>query len=439
MEPVTIGILSLVLLFLMLAAGLHIAVNFFLVGFLTTAVLLSVNAALSLLGQTAYYSIATPSFTALPLFVLMGAFGSSGGFAKRVYDGMHKAAAGIPGSLGITTCFGCAAFGAISGSSLAASAIFGKIALPEMKRHRYDRAFALGTIAAAGTFAAMIPPSAMFIIYAIFTDQSVGKLFMAGIIPGLLTAVVYAASIIIRVRRNPALAPRSEDEERVSIPQRFLALVQIWPIGILAFVVLGGIYSGIFTPTEAGAVGAIGTLALGMVLGKLGRLSSIREALRSSAETTSMVFLIIVGALFYTRALTITRIPTLLTEQITSMNLPRIFVLLAILVIWFLLGMVIIPTGIFALTLPIVFPIIVKLDYDPIWFGVIVGKLMEIAAVTPPVGLNVFALKGVSDKDTKIEEIYRGIWPFVICDIIVLIALILFPGISLFLPNLMTQ
>lgn len=437
MEPVTIGILSLVLLFTLLAAGLHIAVNFFLVGFITTAVLLSTHAALSLLGQTAYYSIATPSFTALPLFVLMGAFGSSGGFAKRVYDGIHKAASGVPGSLGITTCFGCAAFGAVSGSSLAASAIFGKIALPEMKRHGYDRAFSLGTIAAAGTFAAMIPPSAMFIIYAIFTDQSVGKLFMAGIIPGLITAIVYATSIILRVRRKPSLAPQSVDLDRITISQRLLSLVQVWPIAVLALIVLGGIYSGLFTPTEAGAVGAIGTLILGVALGQLRKIANIRSALKSSAQTTSMVFLIIVGALFYTRALTITRIPTELTEWITNMDLPRGVILLAILVIWFLLGMVIIPTGIFALTLPIVFPIIVKLGYDPIWFGVIVGKLMEIAAVTPPIGLNVFALKGVSDKDTTIEEIYRGIWPFVICDMIVLVFLILFPDIILFLPNLM--
>ena len=437
MEPITVGICSLVLLFLLLAAGLHIAVNFFLVGFLTTAVLLSANAALSLLGQTAYYSIATPSFTALPLFVLMGAFGSSGGFAKRVYDGIHKAAAGIPGSLGITTCFGCAAFGAVSGSSLAASAIFGKIALPEMKRHGYDRSFSLGTIAAAGTFAAMIPPCTMFIIYAIFTDQSVGKLFMAGIIPGLITAVVYAAAIIIRVKRNPSLAPKIEGAENITISERMSSLVQIWPIGVLAILVLGGIYTGLFTPTEAGAVGAVGTLLLGMGLGKLRQLKYIREALKSSAQTTSMVFLIIVGALFYTRALTITRIPTELTNLITSMDLPRFVVLMAILVIWFFLGMVIIPTGIFALTLPIVFPIILKLGYDPIWFGVIVAKLMEIAAVTPPIGLNVFALKGVADEETTIEEIYKGIWPFVICDIIVLVFLISIPEIVLFLPNLM--
>lgn len=439
MDPVSIGVWAIVILFLLLAASLHIALNFLIVGFVATSILLSTSAAFSLLGQTAYYSIATPSFTALPLFVLMGAFASSSGFAKRVYDGMHTAASGLPGSLGITTCFGCAAFGAVSGSSLAASAIFGRLALPEMKRHNYDEAFSLGTIAAAGTFAAMIPPSALFIIYAIFTEQSVGKLFIAGIIPGCLTALVYAASIIIRVKLNPRLAPSETILTSVSFKTRILALGQIWPVILLAAIVLGGIYSGIFTPTEAGAAGAAVTLLFGMMFGKLGNLKEIKKALRESAQTTTMVFLIIVGALFFTRVLTLTHIPTTLTTLVSSWDVPGFVILLGILAIWFILGMLIIPTGICALTLPIVYPIIVELGYSPIWFGVIVLKLVEIAAVTPPVGLNVFALKGVTDHDTKIETIYKGIWPFIVCDLFVLVLLIIFPQIALFLPNLMMQ
>ncbi len=439
MEPVTIGILSILLLFIMLAASLPIAVNFIFVGFMATALMLSLDSALSFLGQTMYYSLASPSFTALPLFVLMGAFASSGGFAKRVYDGVHSAAAGLPGSLGITTCFGCAAFGAVSGSSLAASAIFGKLALPEMKRHNYDKKFSLGTIAAAGTFAAMIPPSALFIIYAIFTEQSVGKLFIAGIIPGGVTAIVYSLAIIIRVRLNPSLAPQIMTEKQISIQKRLSSLVQIWPVAVLALVVLGGIYSGIFTPTEAGAAGAFATLIFGIFLGKLNQVKYIKSALKESAQTTSMVFFIIVGALFFTRVLTVSRIPVELTQLILSWNLPNSVVLFSILLLWFLLGMIIIPTGICALTLPIVYPIIIQLGYDPIWFGVIILKLVEIAAVTPPIGLNVFTLKGVAGEDTTLEDIYQGIWPFIICDLIVLILLIMFPQISLFLPNLMMQ
>ena len=437
MEPVTVGIFAIIALLVFLALGLHIAVDFLLVGLVTTTVLIGIHAALPLLGQTMYYSIATPSFAALPLFVIMGAFASRGGFAKRVYDGIHEAAWGLPGSLGITTCYGCAAFGAVSGSSLATSAIFGRLVLPEMARHRYDKTFSLGTIAAAGTFAAMIPPSSMFIIYAIFTEQSVGRLFIAGIIPGLITATVYSLSIILRVKFNPKLAPPMQRETPVTIQHRLVSLTETWPVLLLATIVLGGIYSGVFTPTEAGAAGAFATLILGIFLGKLGKLSIIKEALRESAQTTAMVFMIIVGALFFTRVLAITRIPMELSELIMGWNLSKMVVLVIILLLWFLLGMIIIPSGICALTLPIVFPIVVDLGFDPIWFGVITLKLAEIAAVTPPVGLNVYTLKGVAGEDTSIEQVFRGIWPFVICDVLVLIALIIFPQLSLYLPNLM--
>jgi tripartite ATP-independent transporter DctM subunit len=306
-----------------------------------------------------------------------------------------------------------------------------------MKRHNYDKAFALGTIASAGTFAAMIPPSTLFIIYAIFTEQSVGKLFIAGILPGLITAVIYSLSIILRVRMTPGLAPEIPGASLVGVRERALSLVQTWPVAVLAAIVLGGIYSGLFTPTEAGAAGAAATLLFGMVFGKLRDSRYVREALRESAETTSMIFFIIVGALLFTRVLAVTRIPVVLTEFVLGLNVPGAVILMAIIALWFVLGMIIIPTGICALTLPIVYPIIVKLGYDPIWFGVIFMKLVEIAAVTPPVGLNVFAPKGVAGDDATIEEIYRGIWPFVLCDVIVLILLILFPCISLFLPRLM--
>ncbi len=437
MDMTTVGIISVFALLFLMSIGFYVSLNFFLVGFVTTFFLLGTNAAFSLLGKTLYYSIASPSFTALPLFVLMGAFASNGGFAKRAYDGIHKATIGVPGSLGITTCFGCAAFGAVSGSSLASSAVFGRLALPEMERHNYDKSFSLGTIASAGTFAAMIPPSSMFIVYAIFTEQSIGKLFMAGIIPGCITACVYTVSIIVRAKRNPLLAPEIVVEGKISFAERFLALFKIWPIAILAVIVLGGIYSGIFTPTEAAAAGAVATFILGAFLGKLRSRKVINGALRETAQTTTMIFMIIIGALFYSRVLTVTRIPSALTEYVMGWNLPPSCILLLILALWFVLGMILIPVGICAITLPIIYPIIINLGYSPIWFGVVVMKLVEIAAVTPPVGLNVFALKGVAGADTSIETIYKGIWPFLICDIVVLILLIIFPDIALYLPNLM--
>jgi len=432
-----IGIFSIIGLLLFLALGVYLAIDFLFIGLAGAALIIGLNPALSLLGQTMYYSIATPNFAALPLFILMGAFAARGGFAKKAYEGVHDLTAGLPGSLAIATCFGCAAFGAVSGSSLATAAIFGKLALPEMARYKYKRSFALGSIAAAGTFACMIPPSGGFIVYAIFTGQSVGKLFMAGIMPGLITAIVYSISIIIRANRNPELAPKIMEKEKIRFKQKVKSIGNLWTIILLAAIVLGGIYSGLFTPTEAAAAGALATLILGFQQGKIRSFKMIKESLRESAATTAMIFFIIISALFFSRFLAITQIPTKLSLMVQGLNYPPFVILSVILFIWFLLGMIIIPTGIFALTLPIVFPIIVNLGYDPIWFGVITLKLSEIAAVTPPVGLNVYALKGVAGKGTSIEEIFVGIWPFVLCDIIVLALLLIFPQITLWLPNLM--
>jgi len=435
MHLILVGIISIILLLLLLAIGVHISISLFLVGFLSIVALLGLKPAISLLGQTMYYSIASPSFAALPLFMLMGAFAAKGGFAKRGYRAIYVFTSKLPGALGIATSYGCAVFGAICGSSLATAAIFGKIALPEMLKYKYDKSFSLGTIASSGTFAAMIPPSYSLIIYAIFTDQSVGKLFLAGIIPGLLTATVYSLSIIFRVKRNPKLAPRVVGE-RFSFKDKMIAIKNSWSIALLIFIVLGGIYSGLFTPTEAAAVGALAALIIGFFQGKLNDINVVKEAIRESSQSCSMIFIIIIGALFFSRFIAINQFADILASSLQGWNVPREVILGGIFVLWFFLGMIIEGTGIKALVLPIVFPIIVSLGYDPIWFGIVTLKLGEIAAVTPPVGLNVYALKGVAGEGTSLEDIFKGIWPFVLCDIVVLILLVVFPNIVLYLPNL---
>jgi tripartite ATP-independent transporter DctM subunit len=414
--------------------------SFLLSGFAVSAVLLGAKSAVSLLGQVSYFSIASPTWACIPLFILMGSFAAAGGFARRAYNGVNALSFGLPGSLGVATCFSCAVFGAISGSSIATTAIFGKMALPEMDRLRYDRTFSVGCIASAGTFASMIPPSMMMIIYALFTQQSVGKLFAAGIIPGFLTAVVYSASIFYRARRNPRLAPPPEPAVRQATPrERWIEARQMWPVLLIAAVVLGGIYSGLFTPTEAAAAGALITLVFGWLLGTFRRLDTVVGAMRESANTTAMLFLINVGALFYSRVLAVTRLPTELTLYLQTLDVPRVVILVGILIIMFFLGMIMVPVGIYALTLPIVFPMLVTLGYDPIWFGVIALKLTEIGAITPPVGLNVYAMKGVIPREVKIslEDIFKGCWPFCLCDIAVLVILILFPQLCTWLPELL--
>jgi len=437
MSLTIIGYFTICLLLFFLAIGFQIGISFLITGLVASTLIIGFKPALILIGESMYYSINTPCFVALPLFILMGAFAARGGFAEKAYNGLHKMTAGLPGSLAIATCFASAAFGAISGSSLATAAVFGKLALPEMERYKYKRSLSLGCIASAGTFACMIPPSNLFIIYAMFTDQSVGRLFAAGILPGILTAITYSISIIYRVKKNPELAPEIKSEKKITLSQRIITVKQLAPILSISFIVLGGMYGGIFSPTEAAAVGALLTLIFGIYLRKLNNLKKIKESLRESAQTTAMIFIIIAGSIYLSRTLALTRLPELITTLIVEATIPRIIILVGIFFVYFLLGMIMIPTGIFALTLPIVFPVIIALSYDPIWFGVITIKLSEIAAVTPPVGLNVYALKGVAGKEVPIQEIFSGIWPFIPCDIFVLLLLIIFPKICLFLPNLL--
>ncbi len=419
-----------------MAVGIPIGTAFILSGLIGSVSLIGITGALSLLSQTAYHSIATPTWACIPLFILMGEFAGIGSFAARAYKGVHGLTYGMPGSLGVATCFGCAAFGAMSGSSIAATAIFGKLALPEMKKFKYDMKLAVGCIASAGTFASMIPPSMMFIIYAMFTQTSVGKLFAAGIIPGLITALVYSLMIILRVKRNPDLAPNFETEKWPAA-RRAREGSRLWPIALIAVVVLGGMYNGLFTPTEAAAAGALLTLFLAWRLKDVKSLKDVVHAMKNSANTTAMLFLINIGALYYSRVLAITRLPAEITQIIDKLPVPGIVIILLIIFIMFLLGMIMVPVGIYALTLPIVFPIVVRLGYDPIWFGVICLKMTEIGAVTPPVGLNVYAMKGVSGRDISLENIFAGVWPFVVCDLIVLVFMIVFPQITTWLPKLL--
>jgi C4-dicarboxylate transporter, DctM subunit len=436
MDPIYIGIIAILFLLLLLAIGVHISAGLLGAGFLGILVLLGIKPALSLLGQSMYYSIASPGFAALPLFMLMGAFAAKGGFAKKAYKCIYVLASKLPGSLAIATSFGCAIFGAICGSSLATAAIFGKIALPEMQEYKYDKSFSLGTIASSGTFASMIPPSYGLILYAMLTNQSVGKLFLAGIIPGLITATVYSMSIILRVKRNPKLAPKVKEESIISLQDKFIAIKDTWSILLLIFIILGGIYSGLFTPTEIAAVGALAALILGFFQGKLNKITIIKESVRDSARSSAMVFVIIIGALFFSRFMAISQFTDSLAFRLQNWAVSKEVIMLGVFVLWFFFGMFLDGTGLKALLLPIIFPIVYALGYDPIWFGIITQKLGEIAAVTPPVGLNVYALKGVAGEGTTLEEVFKGIWPFVLCDVIVLILMMMFPNIVLFLPNL---
>ena len=440
MELVVGGVVCIAALLLLLALGMQIGLAFILSGFIASVLILGIDSSVSLLGLSAYFSVATPTWAAIPLFILMGAFASQGGLARRAYEGIHALSRRVPGSLMVATCFSSGVFGAVSGSSIATAAIFGRMALPEMHRLRYNKILSVGCIASAGTFASMIPPSMMMIIYALFTQQSIGRLFAAGILPGLLTAIAYAVLIVVLVKRKPALAPDEVTRSPGGAPARKRdAAMRMWPVAIIGVVVLGGIYSGWLTPTEAAAAGALVTLGLGWVLGEYKRVSQVTDPMKESANITAMLFLINIGALFYSRVLAVTGLPGELVSLLQYWDLPPFAVLMGIMLVMFVLGMIMVPVGIYALTLPIIFPVLVNLGYDPIWFGVIALKLTEIGAITPPVGLNVFALKGAIPKeiDVSTEQIYRGCIPFILVDVAVLFLLVAFPQIVLWLPDLL--
>ncbi len=436
MDFILAGSLCIVLLIALMCMGVQIGLSFLLSGFIVSFLLLGFDSSISLLGQASYFSIASPTWVAIPLFILMGAFASNGGLAQRAYDGVHALAHKLPGSLMIATCFSCGVFGAISGSSIATTAIFGRMALPEMNRLGYDKSLSIGVIASAGTFASMIPPSMMMIIYALFTQQSIGKLFAAGILPGIITAFAYAALIIVMVKRNPALAPDILAHAEGRKISRRREVGRMWPVLMIAFVVLGGLYSGVFTPTESAAAGALVSLCFAWYLKSFTKLSDVTSSMKEAANITAMLFLINIGALFYSRVLAVTGLPSEITMMLQDSSMPPLVILIGIMVIFFFLGMIMVPVGIYALTLPIVVPILTGLGYDPIWFGVIALKLTEIGAITPPVGLNVFAIKGAIPKDMNVslEQVYKGCMPFLGVDVAVLVLLIAFPAISLWLP-----
>lgn len=430
-----IGIICIILLLVLIGIGIPVGISFITSGLISTYLILDGSRAIALLISSAHSSIAAPSWVAIPLFILLGGLAVQSGLATKAFKSADALASGLPGSVGIATCLGAAGFGAISGASIAATSIFGKMALPEMRELGYNKKFASGIIASAGTFSSMIPPSMMFIIYALFTNTSVASLFFAGIIPGLLTAVIFSIYIYAKCKRDPEMMKRQKAQPSLSIKQRLGIGSQAWPILLVAVILLGGIYSGIFTPTESAAVGCVLIVIIGFFQGTFRSYSTFSSALRESANTTSMIFLINIGALYYAKVLALSHLPTKVTSFFVNMDVPPIVVILIICAIFFVLGMIMVPIGIYALLLPIVAPIVSGLGYDLIWFGVVAMKLTEIGAVTPPVGLNVFALKGVVSKDISIVDIFKGVTPFVVIDIIILLLLIAVPALSLWLPN----
>ncbi|MBK5205066.1 MAG: TRAP transporter large permease, partial [Polaromonas sp.] len=388
--------------------------------------------ALKLVGQTSMRTVTDYTFGVIPMFILMGAFVSISGVSKELFRAANSCIGHLRGGLGMATVVACGGFAAISGSSVATAATFSGVAYPEMRRYGYPKPFATGVIAAGGTLGAMLPPSTVLAVYAILTEQDIGKLFMAGIVPGLLAIAMYVLTIVVIVMVKPDLLPAGEHKPW---RERVKGLQDVWAPLVLFIFVIGGLYGGYFTPTEAGGVGACGAFLLGVVRGRLSR-AQIREALLQATRTSAAVFTVLIGALLFGYFLTITQTPQKLTESLTGLGLGNYAVLALIMLMYLVLGCLMDAMAMIILTVPIIYPVILHLGFDPIWFGIIIVMTVELGLISPPVGMNVFVIKSVIP-DVSFSTIYKGVLPFVAADLIRLVILIAFPIIALWLPSRM--
>ena len=440
MSSVVLGGLFLAFLLVLLAIRIPIAIAMLLTGIGGYVSISGWDPLLNYLKTVAYARYTVYDLSVIPLFLLMGQFASRGGLAT----GLFRAAAAMVGhwrgGLAISAIGSCAAFGAVCGSSVATAATMGQVALPELRRYKYSNSLAVGCLAAGGTLGILIPPSVVLVIYAILAQQNISTLFMAAFVPGILAVIGYMIAIAIYVRLFPDSGPA---QERSSWKQRLQAQQGVWPVLLIFLVVLGGIYGGWFTPTEAAAIGTVGPGFLAFTLGKM-RLAELKEVLLGTGVTTAMIFMILLGADVMNAFLAISQLPNFIAETISGAGLPPFLVLAGILVLYLILGCVMDTMSMILLTIPIFFPVIMGLDFygldqteKAIWFGILALMVVEIGMVTPPLGMNVYVIAGMA-RDIPMSEAFRGIVPFLISDIVRVVILVLFPSITLCLVRWLT-
>lgn len=432
MSPILVGAIGIVVLIVLLSMGMYIGFAMAVVGFLGYSYVTSFDAGFSILGIAPYRTASTYLWSVLPLFVLMGELSAVSGLSRDTYASAYKWIGNRPGGLAMATIIGCGCFAAVCGSSPATAATMGTIALPEMLKHKYDKKMATGVLAAGGTLGILIPPSVVFVVYGIITELSVGKLFLAGFLPGFLLTFSFIVTIYIITKRNPMSAPAGA---RTAFKDKLASLKGTWGIMALFLLIMGGLYVGIFTPTEAAAVGASGALVIALSIKQL-TWKTFVTSLINTGRTTGMVFLILIGAMIFGYFLAVTRIPSELATFLAGLALPPYIVLILILCLFLILGCMMDAMAMIILVVPIIAPVIQALGFDLIWFGVIIVLVTEAALITPPVGLNVYVIRGVA-RDIPLGTIFLGIFPFLIAMIVVIALLIIFPEIALFLPTTM--
>lgn len=434
MSSSMIGIIGILAFFTLLILRMPIAYAMALVGFAGFSYLTSPTAAFSMVAKEIYGTFSSYHLSVIAMFVWMGFLAFYSGIGTRLYVFAYKLTGHLPGGLAISTQVACAVFGAICGSNTATAATMGAIALPEMKKYHYDNSLATASVAAGGVLGVLIPPSVILIIYGMATEQSVGKLFMAGIVPGIMLMLFYMVTIYILVTSKPSLGPAGP---KSSWRERFHALRGgLGEVLVIFSLSIGGLFAGWFTPTEAGAVGAAGVLGVALV-GRHLSWDRFKSSLLDATRTTAMIMLMVAGAVIFGRFMAVSRVPFELANWAGALPLPSFAVMGIIIVIYLILGCFIDALALVLLTIPIFFPVVVGiLGYDPIWFGVITVMVVAMGVITPPVGMNVYIIKGVAP-EVPLEVIFKGIWPFLAALIICVVILIAFPQIATFLPNLL--
>jgi tripartite ATP-independent transporter DctM subunit len=433
MDDTTIGIIGFAAMLVLLFLGVPIGLAMGVVGFLGFAWVSGWNAAINMLSLAPYSAVANYVLTVVPLFVLMGHIANETGIGRELYASAQVWLRHRRGGLAMATVAACAGFAAISGSSIATAATMTTVALPQMRKMGYDARLATGSVAAGGTLGILIPPSVMFLIYGFLTEQSIGKLFLAGIVPGILLTVLFIFTIAIVTWRNPALAPLAE--VRTTAIERVRALKDVWAVAALFALVIGGMYAGVFTATEAAGVGAAGTLVLALVRRRL-TWGALGRSLARTVETVGVLIVILIGAVVLGYFLAVTQLPMRLAEMLATSGLSPTTIMLMIIAAYLVMGAFMDELAMILLTVPILFPVVQTIGYDPIWFGVIIVIVCQAGMIAPPVGLNVFVISGMV-KDVPMADIYRGILPFLAAMVVLLGILMLVPDLALFLPRTM--
>ena len=431
MDEFTIGVLGVVALVLLVFLGVRVFIAAATVGLIGMVAMIGWDAGAGMVGTIPHSKSVTYTLSVLPMFILIGFLAFHAGLTEKLFDAATKWLGWVPGGLAVATVMAATGFAAVSGASTATAAVFSRVAVPDMLKAGYDKRLAAGVVAAGGTLATLIPPSAILVIYAIIVEESVGMLLVAGFLPGLVSALVYVGLIVGMAKLNPSLG---RPIRGFSWAQRWKSVPGTFPIIAVVLIIFSAMYFGWATPTEAGALGAFVVFALALFHGM--RWNGLRESLLESAKLTVMIFSIIWGVLIFVRFLGFAGLPEAFAKWVVSLDVPPIMIIICILLFYVVLGMFMDAIGMLLLTLPVVYPAVIALGYDPIWFGIIVVKMAEICLITPPIGLNCFVVNGVRP-DIPLEDVFRGIGPFFIADVLTVAALVAFPGIITWLPQTM--